>query len=261
MHILLPPSEGKAAPEAGPPLDLAALAAPNLEPLRRQVADSLARLCADPDEAAKVLKLGQRQRGDLAHNCRLFSGPTAAAAEVYTGVLFDALGLADFPPQARQRAARRLLIFSGLWGVLRPDDAIPAYRCPAGTVLPGLDGARSTGLGTFWGRRLADHMPALVGDEFILDLRSGPYQAMWRPHGRHVAVRVLHEKTVDGRAVRSVVSHFNKAVKGRLAADLLCDEGEPTSAAELVDALRDLKYRVEVDADRPRHLDVVVAQV
>jgi hypothetical protein len=69
-----------------------------------------------------------------------------------------------------------------------------------------------------------------------------------------VTVRVLHER--DGR--RTVVSHFNKATKGRLVRDLLQAGARPVTTRELVHALRDLKYEVEGEGDR---LDVVVREL
>jgi hypothetical protein len=77
-------------------------------------------------------------------------------------------------------------------------------------------------------------------------------------------VRVLHERTVGGTAQRSVVSHFNKATKGRIVRALAEAGGTPGTLDEIVTALRDLKLTVEeqpVEAGRPRQFDVVVAEL
>ena len=69
MLILLPPSEGKSAPEDGPTLDLAALSFPSLTKARRQVLDRLIALCrGDLDLAATTLGLGVTQRGEVGAN-------------------------------------------------------------------------------------------------------------------------------------------------------------------------------------------------
>ena len=64
------------------------------------------------------------------------------------------------------------------------------------------------------------------------------YAAFWRPAGlpRVATVRVLHE--VAGR--RQVVSHFNKATKGRILRALLENGANPRTPARLAEALRDL---------------------
>jgi hypothetical protein len=70
---------------------------------------------------------------------------------------------------------------------------------------------------------------------------------------------VLHE--VDGR--RQVVSHFNKATKGRIVRAVLEDGGRPRTPTGLADLLRDLGWSVEVGPATPKgtRLDVVVADV
>ena len=105
-------------------------------------------------------------------------------------------------------------------------------------------------------------------DRPVLDLRSSGYAAMWRPTGRlaerTVTVRVLHEQVVAGEVRRSVVSHFNKASKGRLVRDLLLADAAPRSAGRLVEGLRDLKYTVEerpTAAGRSRQADVIVREL
>lgn len=48
-------------------------------------------------------------------------------SRLYTGVLYDNLGLADLDPD---RVARSVLIFSGLWGALRVTDRVPRTDWP-----------------------------------------------------------------------------------------------------------------------------------
>ncbi|MFI7428883.1 peroxide stress protein YaaA [Micromonospora sp. NPDC049836] len=263
--ILLPPSEGKAEAGAGRRLDLSRLALPELTPARDEVLTALVALCAGPDEAAAraALGLSEGQRGDLRRNARLRQAATAPAAKIYTGVLYEALDLASLPPTADRLARRSVLISSGLWGAVRLTDRIPPYRCPIGAKLPGV-GA----LSAYWRRALAPAMAAAAGAGPVLDLRSGAYAATWTPRGalaeRTVTVRVLHERAVDGVPARSVVSHFNKATKGRLVRDLLTAGARPRTAAALVGALRELKYQVEEQppvAGRPRQVDVVVTEL
>lgn len=216
MLILVPPSEGKTAPSSGPPVDLGALSHPELAPLRSGLLDALRELSAgDEDEAAGRLHLGPRSRGALQDNLRLRTAPAAPAAQVYTGVLFDRLGLTTLPPAARRRADLHVLVVSALWGVLRPYDRIPSYRCPAGARLPGCASARRT-----WAGPLRDVLP---DDELVVDLRSGPYRELWRgpEHAPTVLVGVVRES----RGKRAVVSHDAKATRGAIGRALLRDRG------------------------------------
>ncbi|MDT0530868.1 peroxide stress protein YaaA [Micromonospora sp. DSM 115977] len=265
MLILLPPSEGKADAGTGRRLDLAGLSLPELTGAREEVLTALVALSADGDEGAAQAALGisEGQRGELRRNARLRVAATAPAGRVYTGVLYEALDLASLPAPAQRAARRSVLISSGLWGAVRLTDRIPPYRCPIGARLPGL-GA----LSAYWRRALAPAMAAAAGDGPVLDLRSGAYAATWAPRGevadRTVTVRVLHEREVDGVPVRSVVSHFNKATKGRLVRDLLTAGARPRTVGGLLTALRDLKYPVleqPAPPGRPRQVDVIVTEL
>ncbi|WP_042379740.1 peroxide stress protein YaaA [Streptacidiphilus melanogenes] len=264
MLVLLPPSEGKAATGEGAPLELGSLVLPGLTGTREAVLDALVAICrGDEGTALEVLGIGEGLRGELARNADLRTAAALPAGELYTGVLYDNLGLADLAPEARARAEEGLVVFSGLWGVVRITDRIPPYRCSGGTKLPPLGG-----LGAHWRKPMAAAMPELAGDGLVLDLRSSAYAALWKPTGevaaRTATVRVLHERVVGGVTRRSVVSHFNKATKGRLLRQLLESGAEPATPAELVDALREAKFTVEAQpptAGRPWALDVVVAEL
>jgi cytoplasmic iron level regulating protein YaaA (DUF328/UPF0246 family) len=198
--VLLPPSEGKTAPRRGRPVDLATLSHPELTAAREAVLRAL------PD-------------GDA-----LLRAPAAKASAIYTGVLFGRLGLADLPLRAR----RRVLIFSGLWGVLSPDDRIPAYKLPIDAKLPGIGG-----LAAHWRAPLRQVLP---DDGLIVDLRSGGYAAAWRPpHANVLAVRAF----VDRDGTRTPVSHMVKATRGdvaRIVLEASPPPRTPEAVAELVAA-------------------------
>ncbi|MDG9716035.1 peroxide stress protein YaaA [Streptomyces sp. DH24] len=259
MLVLLPPSEGKASSGRGAPLKPESLSLPELTAAREAVLEELVELCAaDEDKAREVLGLSEGLRGEVAKNAGLRTAGARPAGEIYTGVLYDALDLASLDTAARRRAGRSLLVFSGLWGAVRVTDRIPSYRCSMGVKLPGL-GA----LGGHWRAPMAEALPAVAGGGLVLDLRSAAYAAAWKPKGevaeRTATVRVLHAPT------RKVVSHFNKATKGRIVRSLLTSGAVPKGPAELVEALRDLGYEVEarapVKAGQAWALDVLVTEV
>ncbi|QTD98212.1 peroxide stress protein YaaA [Streptomyces cyanogenus] len=259
MLVLLPPSEGKANPGEGAPLEPLSLSLPGLTAAREAVLGELVELCSgDEEKAREVLGLSEGLRGEVAKNAGLRTAGTRPAGEIYTGVLYDALGLATLDADARRRAADSLLVFSGLWGAVRVTDRIPSYRCSMGVKLPGL-GA----LAGHWRAPMAEVLPEAAGAGLVLDLRSSAYAAAWRPRGevagRTATVRVLHAPT------RKVVSHFNKATKGRIVRSLLTAGTAPKDPAELVTALRDLGYAVEAEAPgkpgKAWALDVLVEEI
>ena len=259
MLILLPPSEGKTAARRGKALDLASLSSPVLTPTRTAMLEALTTLCReDPEKAATVLGLGPAQRDLVERNVHLATAPTSRADAIYTGVLYDALGFDTLSPAARRRATSRVAVTSSLFGIVRPGDRIPAYRLSGDAVLPGVGSVAGA-----WREVLGEAVTDAVRTGLLVDLRSSTYAAFWRPTkdlaSRVATVRVLHES--DGK--RSVVSHFNKATKGRIVRALLEDGADPRTPRALAEALARLGWTVEVGDATPKgtQLDVVVHHI
>lgn len=227
MLLLLPPSEGKTrAPAGARPVDLDQLSRPALTQARREVLVALAEASARPD-ALDLLGVGASLAPEVARNTRLEREPATDMARVYSGVLYAALGLDDLTPTARRRARSHLVVVSALWGAVSPGDRLPAYRLAMGARLPG------TGpLAAHWRRPLAEVLDAEV-DGLVVDCRSAPYAAAWRPRGEArealVAVRVLRDGVV--------VSHDAKHARGLLARHLLTrPERVPRTPSQLAEA-------------------------
>jgi len=234
--VLLPPSETKHPGGDGAPLDLAALTAPELTPVRTTIAEALVTLAGDVPAARAALGLSPKQDDEIARNAALRTGGTLPALQRYTGVLYDALDVASMTRAQRARAARRLAVGSALFGLVGGDDPIPAYRLSAGSALPGLPTLRA-----MWKPALS---PVLAGVQgLVVDLRSGSYAAL-APVPGAVTVQVLSERP-DG--TRAVVSHFNKAHKGRLARLLATTTAEPDDVVRLRALLRRAGLHVEHD--------------
>lgn len=247
MFVLLPPSETKLDGGAGPPLALAALSHPELDPLRTDLVEALVDLASDVDASRRALGLSPGQDAEIARNARLRGAPTMPALHRYTGVLYDALDARSLRGAAAGRARARLAVGSALFGLVRADDPIPAYRLSAGSALPG----RGT-LAAAWKPLLEPVLRAIAGGELVVDLRSGAYAALARVPGA-VDVDVLAERP-DG--TRTVISHLNKAHKGRIARLLAGTRAEPADAAAVATLLRRSGLRVE--RPTPTTLHVVV---
>ncbi|XBB69550.1 peroxide stress protein YaaA [Nocardioides sp. WV_118_6] len=259
MLILLPPSEGKSVPKRGAALDLAGLSLPELTDARRRVLDALVTLCRDDaTKAAEVLGLSAGQLDLVDRNADLPDAPTARADRIYTGVLYDALDVATLSAAAKRRTATRVAVASSLFGMVRFGDRIPSYRLSGDASLPDLGPVAAT-----WREALPPVMTAALGRGLLVDLRSGMYANFWKPGPelapRVATVRVLHEH----QGTRKVVSHFNKATKGRIVRALLEDGADPRTPAALAEVLERLGWVVEVGAPGKNgtQLDVVVSEL
>ncbi|GAA0377731.1 UPF0246 protein [Acrocarpospora corrugata] len=248
MLILLPPSEGKSTARRGAALDLAGLSFPELTCHREKVLDALVELCHTP-AARQVLELTDGLAGEITKNRGLRTAPTLTAAKLYSGVLYDHLGLTTLAPAARRRAHQRVVVMSGLWGALRLTDRVPPYRLSMGVRLPPMGG-----LAAFWRPALGPILDAEPG--LVVDLRSATYGAAWKPRreaqARVVAVRVLQE--LAGK--RTVVSHMAKATRGAVARSLVENTKAPATPEQFAHILTRLGYTAEL---HPGRLDVIIS--
>lgn len=240
MLILLPPSETKRAGGDGAPLCLDSLGFPALSPLRRALIDELVTLAEDRPAARQALGISAAKDAEIDRNAALWASPTLPAVDRYTGVLYDALDIGSLPKAEAARARARLAVGSALFGVLRADDPVPAYRLSAGSKLPG-----SGTLAARWRPVLEPVLAELAAEQLVVDLRSGAYAGLGR---LKQAVRV-DVVTDDGAGHRKVVSHFNKAHKGRLARVLAAGPAEPDDAAAVAEVARQAGMQVEHRGD------------
>ncbi|MET4095063.1 peroxide stress protein YaaA [Arthrobacter sp. UYCu712] len=252
MLILLPPSEGKTPALGGDAVDWASLSFPALNSYRAKVLEALGTVSAHVDALA-LLGVGASLRADVERNTRLHAEPAAPAHQVYSGVLYDALGYDSLTAVQRRKAEASVLVISALWGAIRFADRVPAYRLSMGTALP--DVGR---LASFWKPQLNDALLAATAGELLVDCRSSTYAAAWTPPpAQTVAVNVFTE--VNG--VRKVVSHFAKHTRGELARHLLTRRGKaPETPVQLQKAAAEkwTAELVEGTARKPHALNIIL---
>ncbi len=216
MLILLPPSEGKTHAGGSTQLQLA----------RLSFAQSLtiSRLA--------VLK-------ECMEDIR--AEPTAPAIDIYSGVLYQSLNYRGLSPQAQKRAQSQLLIFSALFGVLRPLDLIPYYSKKIKN--------------SQWKLPLALALDDLE-KQLIVDCRSSTYVSAWKSNPDiTVAVRVFQ----DREGVQSVITHMSKKFRGELIRILL--QGKAPKNPQELRTIAEKFFRVELhEATRtlPWQLDLII---
>lgn len=234
MDIWLPPSEGKNAPSDGPNLNLDSLSFPILNSTRAGIINTCAQI-TETHTAQRVFNIGAKHEAELAANRALMSQPCAPASTVFTGVLYEALREHN-PTIWGGPEARHILIFSGMFGVLRADDMIPLHRLAMGATLPTLGKVSA-----LWRRVLNEELKDHYAEHTILDCRSSDYKNACSAQWAHLwDVRVEREK--NGK--RSVVSHNAKKWRGILAAALAPASSTITSEIELKEALHDIIPRI-----------------
>ncbi len=206
--LLLPPSEGKAAGGAARTRWSAGAGSfGSLGDHRRRVAEALA---AAGGGDSRLLGVGGDHLDRARHaNVALVGGRTLPAWERYTGVVWEHLD----PETLTAGQRRRIVVVSGLLGLLRGDDPVPDYRLKMSANLPPLGK-----LSTWWRADLSAALNRRLRPDVVVDLLPKEHRAAWTPDDR-----------VDGVSVEFVDptgrpgGHFAKAAKGRLARSLLVD--------------------------------------
>ena len=222
MLIALPPSQGKTAPQSGPPLDLDSMSIPPFTALRRELVRELEEVSKLPS-ATDLLGVGARVEHEVHAQRNLTALPCAPAYEVYTGVLYQAADFSTLSDAARARADDEVLIFSALFGAVSPRDLIPRYRLTMGVKLPG--GTPASRWRPLW-RRLDER----ADGQLVIDGRSADYAA-WKPPV--TAVRVAINAVRDTNGQRKVITHNAKHYRGLIARIALEAETPPRTADDL----------------------------
>lgn len=212
--ILLPPSEGKAGGGDGDAWDQTNQSFHGLADHRNQVIAALHMAMGDSSEArSKLLGVGAAKTEEAtAANLNIYKAPTLPAIERYTGVLYDALDYSSLPAETRIQVDRQAVIFSGVWGVVRPPDRVPDYKLKMGASLPPLGR-----LAKFWKPVLTETLEGLAAGT-VWDLLPNEHAAAWNPAvaGNRIRVRFLDDVEKNGERKLVAVSHWNKLLKGAL---------------------------------------------
>lgn len=211
--MLLPPSEGKAAGGTSGRWDPDSGTFSALADRRTLLTEALDAVHGGSEKLLGVK--GDHLDRAQAANVSLSGAPSLPAWRRYTGVVWDHLDPATLTAADR----RRIVVVSGLLGLLRGDDPTPDYRLKMGANL-----APYGKLSTWWRDDLSaalNHYAAgrtAKQPRVIIDLLPKEHRAAWVPDAR-----------VDGVSIEFVDptgkpgGHFAKAAKGELARAILSD--------------------------------------
>jgi cytoplasmic iron level regulating protein YaaA (DUF328/UPF0246 family) len=156
------------------------------------------------------------------------------AIHAFNGDVYEGLDAATLTPADLDWAQQHVAILSGLYGVLRPLDAMQPYRLEMGTRLPN---ARGKDLYAFWGDTIAQHLNARLAGEkapVIVNLASQEY---FKAADRKVlAARVVEVVFEDWKGGSyKVISFFAKRARGLMARHAIRKRAATPKALESFD--------------------------
>ena len=235
MIFLLPPSETK---EPSGKKMAKVLSHKELDKTRKVLQQALLDICKCPTLAAKALKLGGNQIGEIQVNLDLANPKCLPALDRYTGTLYDALKVGGVTAGMRTRASKAVFIQSSLFGLISAGDEIPNYRLSAGSKLPGIN------LKSLW-REAHKEIWLKFSKETIIDMRSKSYAEL-APVPKNLSCYSLDVVLEDKKGKRTRLNHFNKQAKGQFLRSALIVSPAPKTVADLrvVAKLANLKLEV-----------------
>ena len=146
---------------------------------------------------------------------------TFPAVHCFAGDTYAGLEAATMGPDAMRWAEGHLRILSGLYGLLRPMDAIQPYRLEMGSRL---QNQRGSDLYAFWGDRIAKALTAQgasVGSQILVNCASIEY--FTAAQHKALKLRVISPVFLEEKAGEAkIVSFFAKKARGAMAR-YLCD--------------------------------------
>jgi cytoplasmic iron level regulating protein YaaA (DUF328/UPF0246 family) len=142
--------------------------------------------------------------------------PTPGAAiQVYTGVLYAALGWNTLTKARQKLAQSSIVIISAKYGALRPLDPIEPYK------------------EKIVNKEMAPKVAAVLDGltpSLIIDCRSSTYQTVWQsPIEKTVEIKIF--TTVDGE--KKVITHMSKKTRGEVTRYLLQSTEVPQTPQQL----------------------------
>lgn len=255
--ILLPPSEGKTDGTSKKVLNLKKLSFPQLTSQREELVNAVVAMAnGQTAKTRSILSISAKQDFEITRDQHLLTAATGPAWSIYTGVLYDAIGIATLTPSAKAKFETQNFVVSALFGLVNASDVIPAYRLSGDTVVPKIGT-----LTKFWGSAITN---AIAGcDEFVIDLRSGNYVKLGATPAEmsdQVVVPRIMQRMPKGAP--KVVSHSNKATKGRIVRAIAESKKSISSVEDLANIVSGVSREVQVVKPKklgaPWGLDVIV---
>jgi uncharacterized protein len=248
--LLLPPSQAKTSHGSGPPWHVGKRPTDTLDDARREVIAALrAAVRHNGTNASKLLdaRAGALQPAIDALNS-LDDAPTRAAVERYDGVFYSALDAGSLSSRDRRRLNDQALIFSGLWGVVAPNDPLPEYRCKLSSVVAPLGK-----LSTWWRPRLGELLEERSRGRVVWNLLAAEQDAACQPSAsaRHVIrVRFLDDVQRGDERRLVAVNHWNKLLKGSLARHVLATQLQDPEGLVAFSHPQGYRYRPDLTETR-----------
>ena len=144
-------------------------------------------------------------------NREIYSASLMSALDRYSpGVMYQAMDFAALPTGAQRRLLENGIIFSGLFGLLRPDDLIPDYRLKIESLLPGVGK-----VSTYWRERMSSLLNLRLKGRVVWNLLPTVHQDSWTDEATYIEM-ILVRFVKKEKGEFKPVTHGIKGLRGKL---------------------------------------------
>ncbi|MGE4443460.1 MAG: peroxide stress protein YaaA [Candidatus Altimarinota bacterium] len=185
--FLLPPSEGK---KTGGSFESEILSFPFEKPLKiiKNVTEKDLKCTGKRFEEAQKL------------NKNIENGPFLEAIQRYSGVMYNSIGYEKMSKKGQKYFENHFLIFSGMYGIVKPKDCIGNYKLPI----------EAKNLSGFWKEKITQTLKNLEVD-IIVDFLPLSYKKMI--DFSQIGKKVLEVNFIE-KSSQNKIAHGVKKIKG-----------------------------------------------
>ncbi len=147
----------------------------DLNPERRKLIDGILAAVNSDEDISSLAGDNIDPEESLRVNGDIYNSPLMSALDRYSpGVMYEAMNFQTLPTGAQRRLLENGIIFSGLFGLLRPDDLIPAYHVVLDASIPGIGDVAS-----YWHDLVSQALNKQLKDHVVWNLLPDDMPPVW----------------------------------------------------------------------------------
>ena len=231
MYILIPPSEGKNPYSNKEYFSLDSLSYKSLNVIRSEIINYLSDNKITKENYIKTFGISSRNYEKINKmNSGIKTSEVIPSISRYTGVLYDFIDYQSLDEKVKNLLHDSIIIFSGLFGLLRPLDKIPNYKLKMGTKL--LNGIK---LSKFWKNQITSVLQNELENQIVCNLLPTEFNSAFDSKVINLNYELkfsFFQENNDGEF--KSITHWTKALRGSLVRYLLNEVGDFNSTDEIL---------------------------
>ncbi len=231
MFILIPPSEGKNSSSDNEYFSLDSLSYDFLNKKRSQIIDYLRDNNLSKDIYLKTIGISNHNYEKISTmNSKIETSQVVSSISRYTGVLYDYLDYPSLDAKAKSLLDESLIIFSGLFGLLRTQDKIPNYKLKIATKLIG-----GIKLSKFWKDEITKVLKNVLENQIVLNFLPVEFNNAFDSKVIDYKYELTFSfKQENNNGELKSITHWSKALRGSLIRYLLNNVTDFSSIDEVI---------------------------